>query len=261
MLSKDSTYLKTAIKAAKAAGKIIRQSFGKHVDLHYKTGSDFVTNIDIDAEKRIITIIKKKYPEHSIYGEESGLEKKDSRFMWVIDPLDGTTNFTMVNPFFNTAIALVKDGEIIAAVVYNPILEELFTAEKGKGAFLNGNKIHVNDKNNLSKTIVTFCHGSKKPEHIERVIKIYSQLKRQANHTRQVGAAALELAYVACGRTSVFCMSNMNAYDVAAGALLVSEAGGKVTDFSNKRFTINSVDLLATNSIFHKRILSIIKEI
>ena len=255
---KQSNYLKTAIKAAKAAGKIIRQNYGKHIDLHYKAGMDFVTDIDLKAEKIIISTIKKNYPGHSVYGEESGFDKKESNFLWIIDPLDGTTNFTMSNPFFNTAIALVKDNEVIVGVVYNPLMDELFYAEKGKGTYLNGKKILVNGKSDLSKSVVTFCHGSKKIAHIKRTTKIYSKMKLIANHTRQLGAAALELAHVACGRTVCFYMNNMNAYDVAAGSLLVEEAGGKVTNFENKKFTINSIDIFASNGKVHKKVLDVI---
>ena len=219
---------------------------------------DFVTDVDVNAEKKIKSVIKSNYAGHSIYGEESGVEKKDSEFMWVIDPLDGTTNYTMANPFFNTSIALVKNDEIIIGVVYNPIMDELFYAEKGQGAFLNGKQIKVNEKTELSKSVIAFCHGSKEEEHIRRATEIYSRMKLKANHTRQLGAAALELSYVACGRISAFYMSNMNSYDVAAGSLLVKEAGGTVTDFEGVPFSIKSQDILASNGKMHEDVLMVI---
>jgi myo-inositol-1(or 4)-monophosphatase len=256
---KQSLYLQIAIKAAKSAGEIIKKNYGKNNLIKYKENKDFVSEVDIKAEKKIISIIKENFPKHSILGEESGEIIKNKKFLWIIDPLDGTTNFVMQNPFFNTSIALVKDDEIILGVVYNPISEELFYAEKGQGAFLNNKKIFVNKKNDISKSIIAFCHGSKKIEHIKKATKIYSKMKLKANHTRQLGAAALELAYVACGRVSSFYMNNMNSYDVAAGSILVQEAKGKVTDFKNKKFNIKSNDILATNKILHKEILNIIK--
>jgi myo-inositol-1(or 4)-monophosphatase len=258
---KFSSQLNIAIKAAKAAGKIIYQNYGKHNSLYYKTGMDFITEIDIKAEQKIISIIKKKYPNHSIFGEESGKEIIDKKYMWIIDPLDGTTNFTMGNPFFNTSIALVKNNEIILGVVYNPISDELFFAEKNKGAYLNNKKINVNNKKEINKSVIAFCHGSSKIEHIKKATKIYSKMKLKANHTRQLGSAALELAYVACGRVSCFYMNNINAYDVAAGSLIVKEANGKISDFKNNEFNIDSKDLLASNKLIHKEILKIINSI
>lgn len=257
----SSNFLKVAVKAARAAGKIIRQNYGKHLNLSYKTGSEMVTDVDVKAEEKIKVIISKYYPTHSIYAEESGYEEAGSEYLWIVDPLDGTTNYTMGNPFFNTSIALVKNGEIIMGVVYNPIMDELFHAEKDKGAYLNGNQIFVNDKSEIRKSIITFCHGSKELKSVIRAIKYYSKVKLLANHTRQLGAAALELAYVACGRTSCFFMNNLNSYDVAAGAILVKEAGGDVTDFNDENFKINSIDILASNSAIHVQILKFINSI
>ncbi|MGM5484570.1 MAG: inositol monophosphatase family protein [Nanobdellota archaeon] len=251
---KKSLYLKTAIKSAKAAGKLIRRGYGKHLNLHYKTGMEFVTDVDTNAEKKIIETIRKTFPGHSIYGEESGTDKKESEFTWILDPLDGTTNYTISNPFFNTSIALVRKDEIITAVVFNPLMDDLFYAEKGKGAYLNDERISVDSKEDMRKTVLAFCHGSKK-EHIKRATENYSRIKLETKHVRQMGAAALELAYVASGRISGFFMNNMNSYDVAAGALLVEEAGGKVTDFNGERFNINSKDILATNGRLHQKLL------
>ena len=255
---KQSNYLKTGIKAAKTAGNYIKNNYSKKIDLQYKENADFVTSVDITAEKKIISIIKQQYPNHSILGEESGKEIKNNDYLWIIDPLDGTTNFTMKNPFFNTSIALVKKNEIILGVVYNPISNELFYAEKNKGAYLNDKKINVNNKKEISKSIIAFCHGSKNKNSIKKATKIYSKMKLKANHTRQLGAAALELCYVACGRVSCFYMNDMNSYDVAAGAIIVKEANGKVSDFNNKKFNINSKDILASNKKIHNDILKII---
>jgi myo-inositol-1(or 4)-monophosphatase len=255
-----SKELRVAIRAAKEAGKILKQHYGKIKKITYKKEYSRLTAADLLAEKKIIGIIKKEFPEYSIYSEEKGFETKKSDYMWVIDPLDGTTNYSIMLPFFNVAIGLAFKGEPILGVVYYPPYNELFYAEKGKGAFLNGKRIHVSSKKELIKSVVGYCHGERTPKAIKRATEIYVNLKRIAtNRTRQFGSAALELSYCACGRIDAFEMSDMNAYDVAAGVAIVREAGGKVTDFENKKFDLKSRDILASNGILHKKILNIIK--
>ena len=241
-LSKPSSLSKelaVAIRAAKAAGKIIMAKYGKAA-VNYKEHMEIVTEADRQAEKKIISIIKKAFPTHSI--------------------IAGTGNFTMMLPFFNTSIALMEEDMPVLGVVYSPIQRELFHAIKGKGAFLNGRQINVSKQDNLLKTRTAFCHGGKIPELIKRSTDRYVRLKLGQCKVRQLGSAALELAYVAAGRLDAFWMTNINLWDVAAGVLLVQEAGGIVTDFEKKQFTEASSDIIASNHSIYNSLLPLLQE-
>lgn len=251
--------LAVAVWAAKAAGKIIMAKYGKAA-VNYKEHMEIVTEADKQAEKKIIAIIKKAFPAHSIIAEESGKSIQKSKFTWVIDPLDGTGNFTMMLPFFNTSIALMIGNTPVLGVVYSPIQKELFHAIKGKGAFLNGRQIKVSKQDNLLKSRTAFCHGGKTPELIKRSTDRYVRLKLSQCKVRQLGSAALELAYVAAGRLGAFWMTNINLWDVAAGVLLVQEAGGIVTDFEKKQFTGASRDIIASNPGIYHDLLPLLQE-
>lgn len=255
-LSKE---LAVAIRAAKAAGKIIMKKYGKTA-IHYKEYLDSVTEADKKAEQKIISIIKKEFPTHSIIAEESGKHMQQSEYTWVIDPLDGTGNFTMMLPFFNTSIALIKGNTLILGVVYSPIQKELFHATKKRGAFLNGKRIRVSGQDNLLKARSAFCHGGRTPELIERATSRYVRLKGKRCKIRQLGSAALELAYVGAGRLDAFWMTDINLWDVAAGVLLVQEAGGVVTDFAGKPYAQGTPkDILASNGAIHKKLRSLLQ--
>jgi len=259
MSGKMSIELLTAIRAAKAAGKIIKANYQKGQVLSFKGPNERVTNVDLLAEKAILTILKKAFPSHSFYSEEAGKERKITDYLWAIDPLDGTTNYTIMNPFFNTSIGLAYRSEPVLGVVYNPIQDELFFAEKGKGAFMNHARIQVSTRAELSKAVIGACNGAKNQEAVQRAVHVYAKLKLQATRmTRQFGSAALELCYVAAGRIEAFEMSDLNAYDVAAGAIIAKEAGAMVTDFEGRPFTLMSRDILASNGQVHKELLNII---
>lgn len=255
MISKE---LKVAVRAARQAGKILMKYYGK-TERHYKEGTSIVTKADREAEELIRSIIKNKFPDHSILGEEFGSEKRDSDYTWIIDPLDGTTNYSAHFPFFCVSIALTKNSEPILGVVYYPHTKEMFHAELGKGAFLNSKKISVSSSENIPRSVIGFCLTGKGLEDVERITKIFRKLKNVTNNVRQFGASALELAYVANGRIDAFLVVNAKSWDVAAGMLLVSEAGGKITDLSGKYFNLESYDLLASNGRIHDEILETIK--
>ncbi len=248
---------KVAIKAAEEAGKILRKMFG-NVSREMKSDRSIVTKADLESDKVIRSIIEKYFPEHSILDEESP-EKIGSEYKWIIDPLDGTTNFSTCIPFFNISIALFKDDEPIVGVVHSPFLEETFYAEVGNGAFLNGKKISVSKTEEIEKCIIGFCHGSDK-ESTKRISSIFSKIKMINPKFRQFGAAALELSYLAAGRIDAFILPGLCAWDVAAGFLIAKEAGAIVTDFEGNPFTINSKDLLASNEKIHQKLLEIIKQ-
>jgi len=237
-------------------------SFFDRKNIKLKSKHEIVTNADMLSEKNIIQFIKKTFPEHSILSEESGLIKNNKKYLWIVDPIDGTTNFSMHNPLWNISIALTeyvsrkKHYEPILGFVYAPMLDEFYFAEKGKGAFLNGKKIAVSRKKK-DKTLNAYCHGSGE-ENIKTAIKYLRNQILKGFDCRRMGSAAIEMAYVAAGRIESFMVPGVNSWDVAAGALLVQEAGGRVTDFSNKTWHTESRDILASNKIVHKTLLKVI---
>ncbi len=257
-MMEETDALQAAVDAARGAGKILMDNYGK-INVKHKVDGTIVTNADLESEKYIISQLKKEFPEYSILAEESGREQKESEYIWVIDPLDGTTNYSIQNPFFNVSIALAHKSEPVVGAVYSPFQDEMFSAEKGKGAYMNGEEIKVSSKNTLEESVHTFCHASNEAA-TKKMADIWTELKLLNPKVRQIGAGALELSYVACGRVESFMMIDMNPWDVAAGTLLVREAGGRVTDFSGKEFDIECKDILASNGILHEKLLDIVKQ-
>lgn len=255
-------YTKIAIKAAKAAGAYLLKNFYQnHRDrATLKFKHEIATQADLGAEKIILNTIKKEFPGHQILSEEAGKNNKKSDFLWVVDPLDGTTNYSMQNPIFNVSIGLFYKKEIVLGVVYAPLLRELYVAEKNKGTVLNGKKIHVSKTNNFHKSLLTFCHGHREKD-IRRAIKAYNFFKLKGFDTRQLGSAALEMAFVAAGRIESIMIPGAHPWDVAAGTLLVREAGGKVTDFQGNDWGLTSRDMLASNGKIHKRLLKFLRNV
>lgn len=226
-----------------------------HVKL--KTKRDLVTAADLKSEKIIMAALKKNFPNHQILSEESGLTSKPGDYLWIIDPLDGTTNFYIHNPLWSVSIALAYRGEVILGAIYAPLQKELFFAEKGRGAYLNNKKIVV--KKSVKKIINAFCHG-REIKNIKRIIKYFAHQKLHALDCRQLGSAAIETAYVAAGRITSLLIPGVWPWDVAAGTLLVREAGGCVTDFKGRDWRIKNRDILATNGKVHQEMLRIIKK-
>lgn len=245
-----------AEKLVKEAGIILRKNFHSIKEIETKAKHDFVTNVDKESENTIISMIKEKYPEHGIIAEESGKRHGDE-YTWIIDPLDGTTNFIHCIPFFNVSIGLRFENKIILGVVYNPILDEMFVAEKGKGAFLNNKPISVSKTEKIEDAFLGFCHAPD-DESIRKAIEEFSALKPIVQDVRKFGAAALELCYVACGRLDGFFSNGTKVWDVQAGCLIVQEAGGIVTDYLGKRITVDKNNVIASNSKIHKRILELL---
>ena len=259
VLMKKSEELKTAIDIAKRAGEILMDNYGD-ITVNYKKDGTIVTNADIESERFIISMLSEKFPEFSILSEESNTGKRnleDSEYLWVVDPLDGTTNYSIKNPFFDISIALTYKSKPIVGIVYYPFQDEMFYAESGKGAYLNDKNITVSDKDDIRESVHTFCHASDELSTL-RMAEIWKRLKLLNPKVRQIGAGALELSYTACGRVDSFMMININPWDVAAGTLLVREAGGMVTDFSGNEFDITHNSILASNGRLHKKLLDII---
>lgn len=245
-----------AIEAALRAGKHLLKEFNKLPlsKIKAKDRHDIVTPADFESEKIILNFIQKKFPEHSIMTEERGQKIKKSPFTWVIDPLDGTTNFAMKNPIWSIAISLWKDGKPLFGIVSAPAMAELYTALAGKGAHLNGQRIKVSKTAKLPQSLLTFCHGHREQD-IKRAIKLYQKFKLAARDLRQLGSAAIEMGFVATGRTESIMIPGAYPWDVAAGTVIVREAGGRVTDFQGKDWNLKSKDMLASNGLIHNLLL------
>ncbi len=246
---------------AKGAGEILLENFGKLKHVKSKGVRDIVTNVDKLSEDFIISKIKEKFPNHSILGEESGeIKGEKSDKLWIIDPLDGTKNYSVRNPFFNVSIAYAENKEVKHAGVYVPFLDEFFYAEKGKGATMNDKPIKISDTSELKNSFVQFCNGHT-DEAIKNISKIFTHIRPKVLALRQQGAGAMEMCYVAAGRAPAYFMSDFESpWDVAAGTLIVREAGGKVTNFKGEEFQLKDTNLLSTNGKIHEEALKEINE-
>ena len=251
--------LEIAVDVAERAGQLLMKFYGK-VNARFKKDKSFVTQADLKSEQMIKKILGEKFPNYSFLGEETGLRERNSKYVWVVDPLDGTTNFSITHPFFAVSIALVSSGTPVVGVVHYPFLNETFSAEKQNGAFLNGRSISISRTAKVENSILTFCHSSDASSR-QRISSVFGVIKRLNDRFRQMGSASLELCYVACGRTDAFMMVGVKSWDVAAGALIVEEAGGKVTDFEGRQFTVNSRDVLASNGNVHPKLLAMLTAI
>ena len=248
-----------AIDTARKAGALLRDNVGRIGSIEFKGAVDIVTDVDRKSEALIIDAIKKAFPSHGILAEESPELKQDSPFKWIIDPLDGTTNYSHGFPFFCVSIGFEVSGEVAFGVVYDPMMNELFTAEKGKGASLNGKKTGVSAIGDLGKSLLAtgfpYDLRSSKDNNLDR----FSEFSLKAQAIRRAGSAALDLCYIASGRFDGYWEMKLKPWDTAAGSLIVSESGGAVTDFSGGPFSIYGKECLASNGLIHDdmtRILS-----
>ena len=239
---------------AREAGALLMDYFQRHVAVEYKGDVDVVTVADRASEELITQRIRQRWPGHNVIGEEGTRREQGSDYRWYVDPLDGTTNFAHGFPVFCVSLALEYRGERIAGVVFDPTRNELFSAERGAGALLNGRAIHISKVANLAESLVATGFPSHK-RHKNPNIFFYHQITLKTHGVRRPGSAALDLASVACGRVDGFWEFNLNAWDTAAGVLLVEEAGGRVTGFSGQPFRIDSREVLASNGLLHDALL------
>jgi myo-inositol-1(or 4)-monophosphatase len=258
-MGRQQDYLTPMQALAREAGSLLLSFFGK-VAVEYKGDVDLVTQADRSSEKLIVERIRKQWPDHDLLGEEGSRRETGSDFRWYIDPLDGTTNFAHGFPVFCVSLALEYKGERIAGVVFDPCRNEMFAAEKAGGSELNGSKIHVSRTERLAESLVATGFPSHK-RHKNPNIHFYHQITLRSHGVRRAGSAALDLCYVACGRYDAFWEFNLNSWDTAAGVLLVQEAGGRVTNFSDLPFNIDSREVLATNTTLHNEMLKEFAEI
>ena len=252
-------YKEYALDLAKRVGSLLLEGFRSSAPIDDRSVDlrQLVTKYDLESEKIIISGIKRKYPRHNILSEEAGLINKGSSYTWIIDPLDGTGNFTRKNPFFSISIALSYQKEIVLGVVYAPFLDEIYIAERGKGAFLNGAPISVSTSGKLANSSIVSCEGSDRS--VMRGVKLYHGIRPLVMDMRKLGSAAIESAWVASGRAEAYIATKINPWDVAAGVILVEEADGKVTDFKGKRWNLKKSDLILSNGLIHEQLLKKVK--
>ena len=251
-----------AVRAARAAGDIIVRSMDQidRLKITTKGNNDFVTEVDRKAEAAIIDILRYAYPEYGILAEESGAQGNDAEFQWIIDPLDGTTNFLHGFPQFAVSIALTQKNRIIAGVIYDPVTQELFTASKGDGAQLNGKKIRVSGRTGLKGSLLSTGFPYHDQSYLDTYLVTMKKLMGPAAGIRRPGSAALDLAWLAAGRTDGFWEFNLNAWDIAAGIILVREAGGIVTDFMGGDGYLESGNIIAASPKVFPEMLKVISE-
>ncbi|MEO6964876.1 MAG: inositol monophosphatase family protein [Acidobacteriaceae bacterium] len=251
----DFPHAGPASEMARAAGALLRLHYRRGVETEYKGEVDLVTVADRESEKLLVERLRTQWPDYGIVGEEGTRAGMEREYRWYIDPLDGTTNFAHGFPTFCVSMGLEhrppgtpvdEDGELIAAVVYDPLLDEMFLAEKGRGAFLNGKAIHVSATRTLAESLIATGFPSRK-RHTSPNVHFYHEVSLRSHGVRRAGSAALDLAYTACGRLDGYWEFKLNSWDTAAGVLLVREAGGTVTYIDGSPFHLISAEVLATN--------------
>ncbi|MFZ1702053.1 MAG: inositol monophosphatase family protein [Pyrinomonadaceae bacterium] len=252
--------LNFAIETAREAGQFLLEKFDRGIAVHKKGEIDLVTEADLASEALIIERIKSYYPKHSILAEESGnavVIGGENTWKWIIDPLDGTTNFAHAYPCFCVTLALEHDGEIVIGVTFDPTRSEIFAAERGKGASLNNKPIRVSATEDLGDALIVtgFPYDIKRREDFARHL---TQFLLNSRGVRRDGSAAIDMAYVACGRFDGFWEEGLNAWDMAAGVLLIEEAGGQVSYYDGSKFSIFAPPILASNGLIHSQMSSVL---
>jgi myo-inositol-1(or 4)-monophosphatase len=266
--AEDFVWVPKASAIAEEAGARLREFLAQGVETEYKGDVDLVTVADRTAEKLIRERLAETFPEHGVYGEEGTRDRMKGEFRWYVDPLDGTTNFAHGFPQFCVSLGLEQrsaelspeeDGTMVAAVIYDPMRDELFTAERGRGAWLNGKPMRVSVTPELGESLVATGFPSRK-RHDSPNIYFYQEFTLRSHGVRRAGSAALDLAYVASGRMDAFWEFNLHPWDTAAGVLLVEEAGGRVTDISGGKFRLDSRETLASNRLIHNELLGLFRD-
>ena len=262
--SEANSFLPALSAIAREAGALLMQYFHQGLKIEYKGDADLVTAADRASEALIRERIAKQFPSHDVMGEEQGLNDRGSEYRWYVDPLDGTTNFAHGYPVFCVSMGLERrtasSQRMIAAGVYDPTRDEMFTAEHGRGAQLNGKAIHVSKATQLKECLLATGFPSHK-RHKNPNIHFYHQITLRTHGVRRAGSAALDLCCVACGRFDGFWEFNLNPWDTAAGALIVEEAGGKISRFDGSAFQLDSRETLASNGLVHEALLLEFQEI
>jgi len=248
-----------ALKAVKGGGAILMEYLGKVQSIDYKGEINLVTEADRRSEEVVMGIIKDSYPDHRMLAEETGDSGESSSFKWIIDPLDGTTNYAHGYPCFCISLAIEHEGEVIYATVYDPVREELFTAEKGKGAYLNGKAIKVSSTQQLNQSLLCTGFPYDVRNDMNSNILHFRNFLLKTQAVRRDGSAALDLCYTATGRFDGFWEQKLFPWDVAAGSLLVTEAGGNLSNFKGENFSIYDKEIVASNGIIHNQMIEVLR--
>jgi myo-inositol-1(or 4)-monophosphatase len=255
-----ASYLDTAVEIAREAGALLANYFERRIGFTLKGEFDLVTEADRVSERLVVERLRSHFPSHAIVAEEGGGHDSSSDFRWYVDPLDGTTNFAHGFPVFSVTLALERAGELIAGVVFDPTRQEMFSAERGCGAYLNNRRIRVSLVGRLEDSLVATGFPSRK-RHQNVNVHFYYQLAMLTHGVRRAGSAALDLAYVTCGRLEAFWEFGLNPWDAAAGLLLVSEAGGRISDMHGKPASVRGAHLLSDNGAIHEEILRVFADV
>jgi len=265
----DLKFAGPAAAIAMEAGALVRGFYESGVEAEYKGEADLVTEADRASERLIVERLSSRFPGHGVYGEEGARGQMESEYRWYIDPVDGTTNFAHRYPVFCVSMGLEyrpahlsaeEDGEIVAGVIYDPTRDELFAAEKGRGAYLNGRRIQVSRTELVAESLLATGFPSRK-RHQNPNIHFYQEITMRSHGVRRAGSAALDLAYTACGRFDGYWEFNLNPWDTSAGALMVTEAGGKLTYFDGSPFHLASAEILASNGRIHGELTQIFEDL
>jgi myo-inositol-1(or 4)-monophosphatase len=253
--------LTVAIEAAREAGRFLKYSVGKVRNIEVKQGEvrNLVSEIDKGSEERIISIIRRHYPTHAILAEEGGGSASSSEYKWIIDPLDGTTNFLHGVPIFSVTIAIERKGEIVGGVTYDPNADELYTAERGSGAYLNGKRLRVSESSELVNSLLVTGFPYDLAARPGRTVEHFIRFLMEARGVRRLGSAALDLAFVAAGRFDGFWEVYLNPWDMAAGSLLVTEAGGNVSGYEGGPLDLYAKRIVASNGRIHDRMVELLQ--
>ncbi len=256
-----SKILKIAKEASYQAGNYLKENFEVKPKVEFKGEINLITERDRKSQQIVYNIISNNFPEHSILGEEELNVEKDKGLLWIVDPLDGTTNYAHGLPYFCVSIAFMEEGVTKVGVVYNPMLDEMIWAKKDEGAYLNGKRLKVSNEVDINKSLIATGFPYDLRESEENNLNYFNEFIFNAQAVRRCGSAALDLAYVAAGRYDGFWELKLYPWDTAAAALFVEEAGGKVTDFSGNEFNPFKKECLASNGIIHNQLLEIIKKV
>jgi len=254
------SYLETAVEIAREAGGLLATFFERRVPFELKGENDLVTEADRASERLIVERLRTHFPSHAVVAEEGGGHESASGYRWYVDPLDGTTNFAHSFPVFNVTLALEAEGQLVAGVIFDPIKNELFTAERGASSYLNNRRIRVSQTRQLTDALVATGFPSRK-RHLNINIHFYHQLGVQTHGVRRCGSAAIDLAYVACGRLDAFWEFGLNPWDMAAGLLLIEEAGGKYSGMHGEPLQLRGPHVVADNGLLHEEMLGVFQEI
>ncbi len=251
--------LEAAVAAAEAAGEVIREGFGRSESVEYKEEAELVTETDERAEQKIKDVLRDAFPDHGILTEEGGELEGEGGARWIVDPLDGTTNYVHGVPFFSTSIALEREGEIVLGVVHDPMARETYAAERGGGATLNGQPIQVSGTEELIQALLATGFPYERDD-ISGTLDLFGKFAVLTQSMRRLGSAALDMCYVAAGRLDGYYEHGIQAWDIAAGSVILEEAGGKATDYQGRDLDLEGREVVASNGLLHPALVGVTSE-